>query len=87
MKRKKSSPFSTTKLEGVGKFDVRLSGQKMEQVKLTPEWIISEDKVTETFLEPDGKTVVGVTQKITRTSTVRLYADSKTKVKEKNGDT
>ncbi len=79
MKRRKQNSNSTIKFEGGGEFKVRLTGQKIEQVKLIPEWIISEDKVTETLLEPDGKTVIGVTQKITRTSTVRLYADSKAK--------
>jgi len=65
------------KLEGGGEFKVRLTGQKLKQVNLNPEWIVSEIKETETFLEPDGKTIVGVTQKITRTSTVRLYVDDK----------
>ena len=77
MKRRKQSPRSGMKLEGGGEFKVRLTGQKLKQVNLNPEWIISEIKETETFLEPDGKTVVGVTQKITRTSTVRLYVDDK----------
>ena len=77
MKRRKQNSNSTIKFEGGGEFKIRLTGQSLEQVKLTPEWIITEDKVTETFLEPDGKTVIGVTQKITRTSTVRLYADGK----------
>ena len=65
------------KFEGGGEFKVRLTGQKLEQVKLTPEWIISEIKENEIFLEPDGKTVIGVTQKTTKTSTVRLYFDGK----------
>lgn len=61
------------KLE-VGKdFKVGLKDEKLNQLKLNTEWIISEVKETETQWEADGKTIAGIVTRNTTTSTVRLY--------------
>ena len=64
------------KLEVGKEYKVCLRGHKLNQAKLNPEWIISEIKETETILEPDGKTIVQIISKNTKTSTVRLYVDN-----------
>lgn len=83
-KRRKRSPVSTMKFEGGGDFKIRLTGQKLEQVKLTPEWIISEIKETEQMVDTEGNPVKDYfISKTTRTSTVRLYVDGKSIGEEK----
>lgn len=77
------------KLEVKEDFKVRLREQKLNQVKLNTEWIISEVKETETQWEADGKTIAGIVTRNTKTSTVRLYPSEEiikpeTKVKKKN---
>lgn len=61
------------KLEVKEDFKVGLKDEKLNQVKLNTEWIISEAKVTETQWEADGKTIAGIVTTNTKTSTVRLY--------------
>lgn len=65
------------KLEVGKEFKVRLRGYQINQAKLNPEWIISETKETDAILEPDGKTIVNIVSKTTKTSTVRLYVDNR----------
>ena len=75
------------KLEVGEDFKVRLRDQKLNQVKLNTEWIISEIKETETQWEADGKTIVGIVTKNTKTSTIRLCPSEeiiKTNLKVKN---
>lgn len=61
------------KLEVREDFKVGLKDEKLNQLKLNTEWIISEVKETETQWEADGKTIAGIVTRNTKTSTVRLY--------------
>ena len=67
------------KLEGQKYVQLGLSGTKLHGGVLKPEWIMTEVRETNNVIDPESKQTIEIIEKITETSTIRLYVDEQPK--------